>query len=213
MASDTLQTIRTLLQERAAGSGSDPIFDPAVLNRIINVSNKRLGRVADWPWLRTIGTISWTANDTDGVNLESEIPNFRHLNYLAHEDRKLKYENPQAFLVLNQATGAYPLYYTILGSTLYLAPNPTGAITLSYYATIDETDLAGDTDTPLLPTAYTELLVLAALQPLAVRLADNGLLNMAKNEYRLALEEARDEVRRTRQLPSVEVDQSAWRSA
>jgi hypothetical protein len=65
--------------------------------------------------------------------------------------------------------------------------------------------------TPLLPSAYTELLVLAALQPLAVRLHDGELLNMAKNEYRTALDEAKDEVRRTRQLPAVEVDQSSWR--
>ena len=44
-----------------------------------------------------------------------------------------------------------------------------------------------------------------------MRLHDTELLNMAKTEYRQALEDARDEVRRTRQLPSVEVDQSSWR--
>ena len=79
-------------------------------------------------------------------------------------------------------------------------------------ATIDEGALTADSSSPLLPTAYTELLILAALQPLAVRLHDSELLNMAKSEYRMALEEARDEVRRTRQLPSIEVDQSNWRT-
>jgi len=209
---DTLATIRTHLIERAAGSGVDPIFEPSAVDRIINAANKRLGRVTDWPWLRAIGTIAWTANDTDGQSLDTAITNFRHLNYLAHEDRKLRFENPQAFVILNQSTGSRPTYYTVLGSTLYLAPNPTEAVTLSYYATIDENDLTGDTSTPLLPSAYTELLVLQALQPLAVRLRDTDLLTMAKNEYRTALEEARDEVRRTRQLPSVEADSTPWRS-
>lgn len=210
---DTLATIRTHLLERAAGSGNDPIFDTSAVDRIINASNKRLGRVADWPWLRSIGTIAWTANDTNGQSLDTAITNFRHLNYLAYEDMKLKYQNPQAFVASNQSTGSTPLYYTVLGSTLYLAPNPTVNVTLSYYATIDENDLTGDSSTPLIPAPYTELLVLAALVPLSVRLADSTLLTMARTEYRLALEEAKDEVRRTRQLPSVEVDQSAWRSA
>lgn len=209
---DTLATIRTMLQERAAGSGNDPGFDPSVLDRIINAANRRLGRVHDWPWLKTLGTISWTANDTNGQDLATSITNFRHLNYLAYLDRKLEYKAPQAFVSMNADQGAEPFYYTVLGaSTLYLAPNPTQALTLTYVATLDENALTTDTSTPLLPSAYTELLVLAALQPVAVRLHDSELLNMAKNEYRGALDEATDEVRRTRQLPSIEVDQAAWR--
>lgn len=210
---DTLATIRTTLMERAAGSSSDPAFTSATLDRIINASNRRLGRVADWPWLKSLGTIAWTANDTNGQSLETAITNFRHLNYLAYEDRKLIYKSPQDFVSINAETGAEPFYYTVLGSnTLYLAPNPTAAITLTYVATLDEAALSGDSSTPLLPSAYTELLVLASLIPLAVRLHDGELLNMAKNEYRTAIDEARDEVRRTRQLPSVEVDQAAWRT-
>jgi len=209
---DTLATIRTTLVERAAGSSNDPMFDPSTLDRIINAANRRLGRVTDWPWLKTLGTISWTANDTNGQDLATAITNFRHLNYLAYTDRKLTYKTPQDFVAVNAVTGSEPFYYTVLGpSTLYLAPNPTQAVTLTYVATIDENVLTTDSSTPLLPSAYTELLVLAALQPLAVRLHDGELLNMAKNEYRTALEEARDEVRRTRQLPTVEVDQSSWR--
>jgi hypothetical protein len=164
------------------------MFDSSALDRIINASNKRLGRVHDWPWLRSIGTIAWTANDTNGQSLETAITNFRHLNYLAYNDRKLKYEVPQKFVAQNQDTGTGPLYYTVLGSdTLYLAPNPTQDLTLSYAATLDENDLTGDTSTPLLPAAYTELLVLAALAPLAVRLADSAMLSMAKNEYKAAV--------------------------
>lgn len=209
----TLSEIRTSLLERAAGSGNDPIFDASAVDRIINASNKRLGRVHDWPWLKSLGTIAWTANDTDGQDLATAITNFRHLNYLAYVDQKLKYETPQAFVALNQATGATPSYYTVLGaSTLHLAPNPTAAVTLTYVATLDENDLTTDSSSPLLPSAYTELLVLAALQPLAIRMRSTELLTMAKTEYRTAIDEARDEVRRTRQLPTVEVDYALWRS-
>lgn len=208
--SDTLATIRTLLTDRAAGSSNDPIFDPSVLDRIINAANLRLGRVHDWPWLQVLGTISWTANDTDGYDL-SAVTSWRHTKHLGYEDQKLQYATPQAFVAKSNRTGATPDSYTIMGSTLYLAPNPTQAVTLDHLYVVDESPLAGDSDTPLLPAAYTELLVLLALQPLAVRLHDTELLNMAKTEYRQALEDARDEVRRTRQLPSVEVDQSSWR--
>lgn len=210
MPSNDLATIRQHLLERAAGSPDDPIFNTSSLDRIINAANFRLGRVHDWPWLKEIGTFTWVGSDADGMDLSTTITNFRHLNYLASGNQKLQFESPQAFVAINLETGE-PRYYTVLKDTLLVAPNPTEDTVLSYYCTIDESELTDDESTPRLPSAYTELLVLQALQPLAVRLRDTTLLSMAKAEYRTALDEARDEVRRTRQLPSVEVDQSNWR--
>jgi hypothetical protein len=210
VTSDSLATIRTHLLERATASQNDPLFETSIIDRIINAANRRLGRVTDWPWLKEIGTFTWTGSDSNGQDLSATITNFRHLNYLATGDQKLQFENPQAFVALNALTSSAPRYYTILKDTLFVSPNPATDTTLSYYCTIDENELLDDDSAPLLPVAYTELLVLQALQPLAVRMRDSELLGMAKTEYRTALDEARDEVRRTRQLPSVEVDRSLW---
>ena len=162
--SDTLATIRTLLTDRAAGSSNDPIFDPSVLDRIINAANLRLGRVHDWPWLQVLGTISWTANDTDGYDL-SAVTSWRHTKHLGYEDQKLQYATPQAFVAKSNRTGATPDSYTIMGSTLYLAPNPTQAVTLRSPLRGRREPASLGTATRPLPAAYTELLVLLALQP------------------------------------------------
>ena len=207
---DTLATLRTLLIDRAAGSANDPIFDPTSVDRIINTSNRRLGRVADWPWLTAIGTIAWTAN-LASYDL-STISQWRHTKHLSYLQRKLKYESPGAYVQYNQETGTEPFRYTVAGNTLYLSPTPTAAVTINHVYTLDEIALTGDTSTPLLPEAYTELLILAALQPIAVRLHDTEMLNMARGEYKTALAEAIDEVRRTRQLPTIDADNSPWRT-
>lgn len=205
---DQLSTIRSLVLDRLGASSNDPLFDPSVVDRTINVSNKRLGRVTDWPWLLSSGTITQAASDST-FDLTT-ITNYRHTKYVANGNDKLTYKTPQAFIAVNTLTGPQIAYYTIIGNTMHFSPVPTGSNSLSHVYILDENDLLTDGDTPLLPSGYTELLVLATLPALAIRKGDNELLNMAKREYREAVMEALDEVRRTRQNPSVEYDAGLW---
>jgi len=205
---DQLSDIRQLVLDRYAASASDPLFDPSVIDRMINVSNKRLGRVKDWPWLIDRTTIS-LLNGVQTYDLLT-IPNLRHIKYLAVNNDKLTYKFPQAFVASNTLTGVRPALYTIEGNNLLVSPIPTEAGTLDVVYVLDEGDLLSDSDTPLLPSAYTELLVLATLPALAMRKKDTEYYNLAKQEYKVALQEAMDEVQRTRQNPSIDADDAMW---
>jgi len=206
---DQLGTIRQLVLDKMAAISSDPLYDPSVVDRTINASNKRLGREFDWAWLEVIDTIAFaaTVNSFDLTTLD----NFRHFKYLGFEQQKLKPISAAEFVGYNGVNNQFPFYYATVKDTLYVAPAPTAAITLDCVYICDENDMLDDSDTCLLPVPYTDLLVLKTCVALAVRAKDATKLQLVKNEYKDALMEARDEVRRTRELPRITADESLWR--
>lgn len=207
--SDYLADIRLLVLDRMAASTVDAMYDPAIVDRTINATNKRLGREFDWPWLLAISTIAFAA----AVNTYTltGLDNFRHIKHLGFENRKIKYISPAEFVASHLDTGPVPSYYTVINNTLYIAATPTAALSVDIVYVVDEGDLLEDDDVPLLPSAYTELLVLKTCISLSQRANNPARMGMFKAEYKDALAEARDEVRRTRELPRITADESLWR--
>ena len=206
---DRLSDIRQYVLDRMAASLNDPLYDPAIVDRTINASNKRLGRVFDWPWLQAVGTIAFLAN-ADTYTLTG-LSNFRHIKHLAYGNQRLAYRTPAEFVRYDSQDNQQPFYYTVIGDTLCVAPTPTAAVSLDVVYTLDENDLTDDTSTCMLPAAYTELLVLATCVSLSMRSKDAARLQLVQGQYKMALDEARDEVRRTRELPRISADESLWR--
>jgi hypothetical protein len=209
MAGDQLSDIRQLVLDKMAALSSDPLFEASILDRTINATNKRLGREHDWSWLEVIDTIAF-ASAVNSFDLTT-LDNFRHFKYLGYENQKLKTISAAEFVGYSAASNQYPIYYTTVKDTLYVAPTPSAAVTLDVVYICDENDLLDDGDRPLLPVPYTDLLVLKTCVALAVRAKDTAKLQMVKSEYKDALIEARDEVRRTRELPRITADESLWR--
>jgi hypothetical protein len=208
---DSLADIRQLVLDRMAASSVDPLYDPAIVDRTINASNKRLGREFDWPWLLDVDTISFAV--AVATYTVTGLANFRHFKHLSHEGRKLFPVSSAEILVYSERTRDVPFYYSVVNNTLTVAPTPSAAVTLSATYVVDEANLLDDEDTCRLPAAYTELLVLKTCITLAQRANNPTRMGMFKSEYKDAISEARDEVRRTRELPRITADESLWRSA
>lgn len=208
---DQLSTIRQLVLDRMAASAVDPLYDPAIVDRTINATNKRLGREFDWPWLQTTTTLSFAA--TVGTYDLTTVTNFRHFKYVGVGNRKLKSISAGEMLAYTGQSGPVPSFYSTVKDTLTIALTPSEAVTLNVAYLVDENDLTDDGSTCLLPSAYTELLVLKTCISLSQRANNSARMAMFKAEYKDAIVEARDEVRRTRDLLRISVDESLWRTA
>lgn len=206
---DTLATIRQRVEDWLSSSGNDEIYATERVNRAINASNLRLGREHDWPWLLSIGTLSWTGGSST-FDLTT-LSNFRHIKRLSYENGRVYPVSPSEFVHYSTETGDVPRFYTIIGNTLYVSPIPGTTTSLDIVYVLDENQLLNDNDQPLLPSAYTELLALKAATMLAVGGNNAERLSMLRSEYASAIIEARDEVRRTRELSSIQYDDSLWR--
>lgn len=204
---DTLATIRTLVLDRLNASSNDPFFDPSRVDRTINAANRRLGRVADWPWLVVEDTITMT---TAGTYSLAAVDYYRHTLLLSYQNRELKARTRSELVDYALSSDNDPRVYSITGSTLKVAPTPSASIDLTHVYVRDEAPLTGDSSEPLLPSAYTELLVLQAAITLAMSKKEVALMQALKTEYKEALKEAVDEVNRTRAPLRVRADESAW---
>lgn len=203
----TLAEIRQDLIDRLNLGTSDPFANPAKLARIINTSNLRLGRVADWPWLQAVGTVAVT---TTGQFDLSTISRYRHTKLLSYEDTPMYRVTPMEGVLYRNTTPDLGRVYYIVGSTLYLWPNPSATQTLTHVYVVDEAPLTGDTSSPLLPSAYNELLVLQAAITVAMGKKDLPMAQALRTEHAQALKEATDEVHRTRQLIRISADETMW---
>lgn len=183
------------------------MFTPSRVDRTINSANRRLGRVTDWPWLKVIGTV---AADPSGTFDLGTVEGYRHTILLSYENFDLVPLSPQELVRYGLTSPSSPRVYSIVGDTLTVFPRPQVTTVLNHIYIRDENALAGDSDTPLLPSAYTELLVLAATVTLAMSKQDMGLMQALKSEYKDAISEALDEVNRTRSPLRVQADDSAW---
>lgn len=206
---DRLSDIRLRVQDLLSSSGLDEVYATERADRAINASNLRLGREYDWPWLMAIGTISWTGGDPD-YDL-TNLANFRHIKRLSYDNYRIYPKSPSDFLYHKNESGDRPTFYTIIGDTLFISPVPNNALTLDVVYVKDESALLSDSDQPLLPSAYTELLALKSAIAMAIGAGNADRLAMLRADYAAAIIEARDEVRRTRELPSIEYDTSLWR--
>lgn len=204
---DTLADIRTLVLDRLNASSNDPFFDPARVDRTINAANRRLGRVADWPWLMVESTLTMTTSGTFDL---TTLDHYRHTVLLSYQNRELKARARAELVDYALSSDNDPRVYSITGDTLKVAPTPSASVDLTHVYVRDEAPLTGDSSTPLLPSAYTELLVLQSAITLAMSKKEIGLMQALQVEYKQALKEAVDEVNRTRAPLRVRADESAW---
>lgn len=207
----TLAEIRTLVLDRMNVSSNDQKFEPARLDRTINQALAALGREADWPWLIAVDTITWPVA-TASLDLTTVLTNFRTIKHLRHETRALQSVSPKEFAQYVERTGEYPMVYSIVNNTIYLAPQPQAAEQdLDIIYVRDENVLVSDNSEPLMPSAYSELLVLATVKPLSIAAKDNERYQLVQREYVEKLQQAKDDVRRSRDLLQITHDESLWR--
>jgi hypothetical protein len=154
-----LAQLRTEVGRRA---GIDA--DPVAVTQLLNDALATISADGPWPWMESKTTLTTVANQTD-YTLPASLLTVRAVLVdgreadpiaLADADNYLNQDSP----TLTFGTGDL---YSIRNSTLIILPAPASAgksIVVEYTAT--EPTLAGDSDTPLLPTPYHYIVAVLA---------------------------------------------------
>tara|TARA_R110002020_G_scaffold1690_5_gene7685 strand:- start:339 stop:956 length:618 start_codon:yes stop_codon:yes gene_type:complete len=186
-----LSDIRTEVLETAGLASDDSRFPSATLNRIINRALRSVSAEHDWPWNQVQATVNTVAS-TATSNLPS---NTCKIIRLAIDNDDLIPLSAREGATYSQDTGQ-PRAYWVEQDKINWAPVPDGVYAVNAIYSKYEDALSGDSDTPNLPTRYTDWLVNTALVQVSQRIRDNDLYTMADRERRAWSRRAADEVRR-----------------
>jgi hypothetical protein len=208
----TLAQLRTALQTRGYATDTAPAQTEA-----INSVYRRIIGMRRWPWLEVIKdtTVSTTAGD-DSYTLASIDATVLHVDAVRAEQGteyyELVYRRPQEFREFQHASREQgtPRYWTRIGDSIYLWPVPDGAYTLSVDFVQDPADLSGDSDTTLIPDAYSDVLVWGALTSIAYRERDFEAYATARQEYGTILVDMMNEYGLRQRQNASRVVESGW---
>lgn len=189
---------------------------------MVNSVGRRICNLRRWPWLKVLGaTGPDTVRGTESYDITTTLADLQYIDAVSIRSTgnvgyDLEYlENEQyrefARITPNATTYGQPLYWTATGGTVYLYPKPDAA----YGTRIDYlrgwTDLASDTDQPIIPTRYHDLLVWGTVAEMCFRERDNAGREVALDEYDKRLLEMMHQERMVqRQTVSRVVDSGTW---
>lgn len=187
-----LSDLRTAVYEALGVSSSDAFYPAPKVTRGINDALDRLAVRYAWPWLETLTTFS-TVVGTANYNLPAD---HRRTLELWTEDGSLE---PYQRRDITRFTGVNgkPRVYAIKNNDIYLAPVPTEVLTINHLYIGHETALANDSDQPLIPDAYNDLLVVETAMRLAVQKGDSERVDMLREARDEWIRTLRDEVRQS----------------
>lgn len=200
MALPDLTDIRVAVRQRLGLSTNDTAISDAILTELVNTALRKISIIHDWPWLVTTDTTLTTT--VAGTRIYTPASDWRKTQFIIiDEDQQLKPKQPQDIWRYKQSTGL-PVFYSIQGDDLILAPTPDAAYDITHVYIKDITELSADTDEPDVPMWAIDLVIEGAAILGAKRLRDDDLAKEVEREYLKTLKTLQDEVRRTRQLPT-----------
>jgi len=181
-----LSEIRTELNNLA-----DETIDSTKANKWINRIYHFVASKYRWNWLENSGTFSLTASDYDytfptdakhitSMRIKGSLVDFRSNQYMEeHHPEFPEYDDYSSTPV------GRPLEYTVYNNSevrFYPIPDQTYTARYKYQKLI--TELSGDTDEPLIPDRWREVLVLGAFWKwLIADEADPGQIGDAKRNF------------------------------
>jgi hypothetical protein len=180
-----LADVRSCIQFK--GYGSDTA--PGIQNSMINSVYRRIIGMYRWPFLELAD------NSTIICNVGQMKYNIGVIEDLLHIDAvriefgtdyyDLEYAPFQTFRNLEhtERSQAVPRYWTAGDQELRLWPAPDREYIVKIDYIIDPPDLVGDTDVPIIPPAYRDVLCWGAIAELTFRERDVEGYNIAKQEY------------------------------
>lgn len=203
----TLEQLRFDLVAQLGLLPNDEFINNDELNRSINIALQRFSRMADWPWLQQITTIS-TVKNTALYNLPSD---FDHALQVSINQVPLQ-ATSLAEAVRYKGITDYVSGYTIQGSQLRLFPTPGQDDTLDLVYLRAEPGLNIDADTPVTPNRYSDFIVLLAAEHQATRQMNTTLLQIIQAEIQRFSKDMAWELLRTTQSPRISIrkDYNSW---
>jgi hypothetical protein len=205
-----LSSLLSDLQQR--GYASDTAAAQIIL---LNSSYRRVCAYRRWPWLESQTASIATVNGTSAYNL-STIADFLFLDAVRSEQGtnyyELEYKDPQTFRTLqhNYRDRSTPEYWTREGEQIKIWPTPDGIYTLTIDYIKRPTDLANDTDVPLIPVNYRDILIWGAIMELTFRERDTYTYQLAEQQYQGRLNEMMAEYGLSQRQTASEVGRSDY---
>ena len=188
-----LSDLRTAIYRQANISTSDTSLTSAVLTGLINEALKAIATDHDWPWLYSEDTISAVVGTRD-YSFPTGATRIAWLSigdgpvFDVRQMKELERWNS------TDITGQPHIFSTVGVTSVRIAPYPDTAYTINVGFYQDENTLSGDTDTPLLPSAYDGLVIGRTIKLIGYRLGNNTLVQMGDDLYREWLRRTRDNV-------------------
>jgi len=185
-------------------STTDTAVTDAILNKLLYTAQRKIDLLHDWPWLHsTDGT--WTACTASqstyvaGVDLAS---NWRKTLFITVDsDTVLVPKQKQDIMRFTGQTGL-PMFYAAEGNEIILAPTPDTTYTVAHEYLYVPTEVTSDSAEFVTYDWAIDLLIDMACILVARRLRDSDMARQFQQDYVDTYESLKDEVRRTRQLPT-----------
>ena len=130
-----------------------------------------------------------TVAGTETVSIPSDLINIRHISAETSYVQTLKYLTPDQYeSQYPYSVSGVPEVYTVIGSSLYLAPTPDAAydLDLVYKARVPNLDDASPTNTLL--TTYPNVYLYATLLEAAPYIKDDNRLPVWLEQYNKAIQ-------------------------
>lgn len=184
-----LTELETSLQ--AKGYSTDTVIAQV---EALNSVYRRVVGLRRWSWLETANTSLVTVTGNPAVSYSS-LTDFLSIDAVRIElgaaYYNLDWVEPQVYRdeAHEDRTNGVPFAWTRQFGSIYLYPRPDNVYTLSVDYTKDPVDLAGGSDTPILPKTYHDMLVWGALSELAYRERDWNAGDRANVRFEERLQE------------------------
>lgn len=154
----TLSELQSALRTRLGVPNTDALFTDSVCTDLINQALHAIEVRHDWPWLEAVETITTANGDDDYVPAAGWM---RTVSLTISGRAPLERKTITEIDELLGTTGD-PRFYTVFAEQIIVRPVPTSALAIRHRYIKKETDLAGGSDTPLLPASYHGALIALA---------------------------------------------------
>lgn len=158
----------------------DPLLDEVTINDMIRAALVDVCSVSDWPWLLTSAAVTFAAGiaplPTTCVKVRDLVVNSRRGEYVDNAE----------FLDCQSLLSRF--VWTVLGPNIVITPAPTTSPTNTLWFIQGEPALTADTQAPLIPEAYQQVVIARATYHSEVRRgrADAAAFHEAEYERGLA---------------------------
>jgi hypothetical protein len=189
----TLADLRARVLIKVGLPSDDAMAPTATLDVCINNGLNKMAADYDWPHLITSETIT-TVVGTAGYNLPAG--HIRTL-YIQDTTRGLNFEGRQRQdLIQYSVTGKTGMsrFYSVVGSTVQLAPAPDTVWALNHVYIRAEPALSNTTDSPLCPEHYSDVIVCYAASEFCILNKDPSQKGTIDQEIAQWIRRMRDNV-------------------
>lgn len=182
---------------------TDGLITSTVVKGALNRALDRIETEQDWPWLQTAESIVTVAGQ---VEYDPPADWGRTLwLFLGSEDLRIVQRRDIQRIIGDTESVSRPRVYCTFAEKILLGPPPEGDLTVLHGYIRHEPTLVADSDAPLLPSRYDDYLVVLASIICGVRLKDQPLVGLLREEKAEILKGMKDDLRRTASFPQAQI--------